>query len=567
MGNACTGSQKKHITIPSRVIRVQGSINVLDKAPKTPKSAGLSTGATPSSVIKGDNSASPDKLKNDIQVPGDEDEEGKADEAVRITYDLTDLAIGVHYLEKEFLEMFNKASNAKKKKINRNNSKWDQAFVQNREKFSQTQQDYTLYNHIDLSLREFAVSKTKAYEKMINFGISARYRWSIWKNHLEVDKFYIKDLYENLQTVSSRWETDIKKDLHRTFPSEPYFSAEKYGRIGQKHLFNVLKALSLYFPNIGYAQSMNFLAAFFLLINGGNELETFWAFVSLARDHRFLLMGLFEKGFPLLEFFTYIFYEILEVELPELYKHIKQQQIPDILWLFKWFFTMFLYSFPPQYVMKIWDFVMVHGLFSLIQISIGVVKFLEKDMLGLDTFGIDTLFKHLKGDWLKARSQTIHEHSDATSQMISRPNEKKGTVIVNHVSEVEMENHHNSINNGPSEMSEMHYHFKEFNIEEILHLANKISLTPEKISHYALQYTSKTEKKLPDLYQKFFTEWHTYPSESKKFNEFQREIDFHLMKVELIEKPSKKTVKTSNEVVVSVLDDGQEIKVLEVGGA
>jgi len=206
---------------------------------------------------------------------------------------------------------------------------------------------------------------------------------------------------------------------------------------------------------------------------------------------------------------------------------------------------------------------MVHGLFSVVQISIGIVKFLEKDMLGLDTFGIDQLFKFLKGNWLKAKTISSHEQSDVTAQGISKLQEKKGTIIVNHMNEVEMENQHSVHGGGPSDMSDMHYHFKEFNIDEVLNIADKISLDPEKICQFALNYTAKTEKKLPNLYYKLFTEWHTFPAQSEKFADFQKDIDFYLMKTELTEKISKLTTKISSEVVVSVLDMGEDINVLK----
>jgi hypothetical protein len=35
---------------------------------------------------------------------------------------------------------------------------------------------------------------------------------------------------------------------------------------------------------VGYTQGMNFIAGFILLLNGGNELDAFWFFVTLARD-------------------------------------------------------------------------------------------------------------------------------------------------------------------------------------------------------------------------------------------------------------------------------------------
>lgn len=77
--------------------------------------------------------------------------------------------------------------------------------------------------------------------------------------------------------------------------------------IGQHRLFRVLKAISNYFPSFGYTQGMNLIVGFCLIINGGIEEEAFWFFVSLAKSEKYLLTGLFENEFPLVDISKYIF--------------------------------------------------------------------------------------------------------------------------------------------------------------------------------------------------------------------------------------------------------------------
>jgi len=74
---------------------------------------------------------------------------------------------------------------------------------------------------------------------------------------------------------------DIDKDLNRTFPALPYFSLERYGEVGQKALRNILQAIAVYKPKVGYCQSMNFLVGFLLMISGSHEKEVFWVFAAL----------------------------------------------------------------------------------------------------------------------------------------------------------------------------------------------------------------------------------------------------------------------------------------------
>jgi hypothetical protein len=59
---------------------------------------------------------------------------------------------------------------------------------------------------------------------------------------------------------------------------------------------------------------MNFIMAFFLMVNGGSDEEAFWLFVTLTKKHSKFrreksfeggLEGFFVDGFPLLNQFIY----------------------------------------------------------------------------------------------------------------------------------------------------------------------------------------------------------------------------------------------------------------------
>jgi len=495
MGNACTNRSKRDIIIPSKIMerpKIQNRLQNIE--PENPKNDMSPTSHGKQSNITPQTSGEKQKKSPSSPYVDNNDKTRSTVHSSPSKIDISSLRIGKYYLENENKESPTRISAAQKNKTRKNNAKWDKIFVKERKGILISSPD-SLYNETDLSLREFAIVKQRKYRKLLRKGIPQQYRWSVWKNHIEIDKFYEKGLYEKFQTLSSTWEEDIRKDVHRTFPHEPYFSSEKHDKIGQKHLFNVLKALSLYLPHIGYAQSMNYIVAFLLLVNGGKDEEAFWMFVSLARDHRFLAMGLFEKQFPLLEFYTFIFYEILQHKLPDLYKHIKSQNFPDLLWLFKWFLTIFLYSFPPKQVLRIWDFILVRGLFSMIQVALGVVEFIEKDMLRLDTPGMDTLFKYLKGETYLIDSSG------------------------NRIPLVDDQQNKNS-----------QYHFKKLDIIKILKYAEKTHIGLQKISSFAASYSIKTGKSLPILYENFFRDWYKIKDNKDKLSEFQSEIDAYITK-------------------------------------
>ena len=71
---------------------------------------------------------------------------------------------------------------------------------------------------------------------------------------------------------------EIKKDQHRQFPHHEMFLDED--KVGQKELFNVLKAYSIFNPKVGYCQAQAPIAAFLLMHLPAEQ--AFWCFVSVC---------------------------------------------------------------------------------------------------------------------------------------------------------------------------------------------------------------------------------------------------------------------------------------------
>jgi len=71
---------------------------------------------------------------------------------------------------------------------------------------------------------------------------------------------------------------EVEKDLHRTFPNNKHFENEE----GISTLRMILIAYGLRNPEVGYCQSMNFLAAFLLL--NMEEDRAFWVLAAIIED-------------------------------------------------------------------------------------------------------------------------------------------------------------------------------------------------------------------------------------------------------------------------------------------
>lgn len=73
----------------------------------------------------------------------------------------------------------------------------------------------------------------------------------------------------------------VAQDLPRTFPSNAWVGSAE----GQGALRNVLLAFSVHKPDVGYCQSMNFVAAMLLLCLNLSEERAFWVMVALIDDN------------------------------------------------------------------------------------------------------------------------------------------------------------------------------------------------------------------------------------------------------------------------------------------
>lgn len=70
-------------------------------------------------------------------------------------------------------------------------------------------------------------------------------------------------MYSSLLAQTSPHEKSIGRDLSRTFPKHDYF-VDPAGP-GQEHLFNVVKAYSIFDEEVGYTQGLQFIVGPLLL--------------------------------------------------------------------------------------------------------------------------------------------------------------------------------------------------------------------------------------------------------------------------------------------------------------
>ncbi|GER40111.1 Ypt/Rab-GAP domain of gyp1p superfamily protein [Striga asiatica] len=188
-------------------------------------------------------------------------------------------------------------------------------------------------------------------------------------------------VYEQLVIYeTSASELDIIRDISRTFPSHVFFQ-QRHGP-GQRSLYNVLKAYSVYDRDVGYVQGMGFVAGLLLLYM--SEEDAFWLLVALLKGAVHAPMeGLYLVGLPLVQQYLYQLDHLVAYYLPKLGEHFAQEMINPSMYASQWFITVFSYSFPFHLALRIWDVFLFEGVKIVFKVGLALLKYCHDDLVKL----------------------------------------------------------------------------------------------------------------------------------------------------------------------------------------
>lgn len=132
------------------------------------------------------------------------------------------------------------------------------------------------------------------------------------------------------------------------------------------------------------------------MVSGSREKESFWFFCALLTEHKQMpimggLNGFFSDGFPLLLKYVRVLHVLMDQYMPVLHDHLSD--LPDLLWINKWFQTVFLYSFPQGLCIRIWDNIMADGTKFFFKAALAILRLTESELLLLDFSEINEYFK------------------------------------------------------------------------------------------------------------------------------------------------------------------------------
>ena len=235
--------------------------------------------------------------------------------------------------------------------------------------------DWEFWGDVMSNYQQVARNHPRQLSRAIQAGIPPALRGMMWQLMSSSKNEEMEIIYAYYLKQTSTHEKAIRRDLNRTFPEQNYFQDGK--GIGQENLYNVIKAYSLYDPEVGYCQGMQFVVGP-LLLNMPDE-EAFSTFVRLMKSYD--LRGHFTPNMPALQLRLFQFDRLLEDFLPLLHRHLVRQGVKSSMYASQWFMTLFSYRFPLDFVYRILDSVFAEGVEALFRFAIALMKKNEERLL------------------------------------------------------------------------------------------------------------------------------------------------------------------------------------------
>ncbi|KAI4143433.1 MAG: hypothetical protein L6R39_004566 [Caloplaca ligustica] len=233
--------------------------------------------------------------------------------------------------------------------------------------------------------------------RYVRKGIPPAWRGAAWFYYSGGARMLEKnpDIYPSLLARTSELNScdveSIERDLHRTFPDNVHFRPEEPSARGVEtpllsSLRHVLQAFAIYHPQIGYCQSLNFLAGLLLLFL--SEERTFWMLNIITADY---LPGTHEISLEGANVDLWVLMLALRESSPGVWAKVgvgdedvsstHTARLPPIsLCTTSWFMSMFIGTLPIESVLRVWDAVFYEGSKMLFRIALAIFKMGEQEI-------------------------------------------------------------------------------------------------------------------------------------------------------------------------------------------
>mmetsp|Transcript_90841 Transcript_90841/g.236664 ORF Transcript_90841/g.236664 Transcript_90841/m.236664 type:complete len:595 (+) Transcript_90841:2-1786(+) len=180
----------------------------------------------------------------------------------------------------------------------------------------------------------------------------------------------------------------IEVDVLRTFPNDMVF--REMG--GPDHLRRVLRQLALDDAELGYCQSMNFVAAVFIMVFRDDQLAL------PAMQRTLLKLGArswYTDGMKQLRADTAVLEDLLRERLPDVHRTFQIHKFDLIMIVSKWFLCLYTTVMEGETLRRVWDAVLCDGVEAVFRVALAALACREAAIT--QARSIDDLF-HLFQD-------------------------------------------------------------------------------------------------------------------------------------------------------------------------
>ncbi|KAM0790844.1 hypothetical protein ACM66B_004688 [Microbotryomycetes sp. NB124-2] len=247
--------------------------------------------------------------------------------------------------------------------------------------------DWAFWGRVMSNYEEVASTEPRELSRAIQRGIPEALRGMTWQLMAASKDLVLEEMYGELLKQPSVHEKSIARDLNRTFPKHEYFMDASGA--GQEHLFNVVKAYSIYDEEVGYTQGLQFIVGP-LLLNMPDE-EAFCVLVRLMKSYD--LRSHYTPNMPGLQLRLFQFDRLLEELLPGVFMHLLRQGCKSSMYASQWFLTLFGYRFPMELVSSVFDLVFAEGVEAIFRFAIAIMRKNETRICSLE---FEELIDYLK---------------------------------------------------------------------------------------------------------------------------------------------------------------------------
>ncbi|ODV90248.1 hypothetical protein CANCADRAFT_103971 [Tortispora caseinolytica NRRL Y-17796] len=256
----------------------------------------------------------------------------------------------------------------------------------------------------------------------IHADVPSNVRAACWKALSGCTERDFTVLYDLLNTEPTKFESLITRDLHRTFPQVDECKDPEF----QRKLGRVLRAFSVYDPDVGYCQGMSFIVAPLLMVL--DEQTSFAVLVQIMESYD--IRSSYTATMAGLDVRLFQLENLMARELPELYAHFADLGI-DFTYAAGWFLTLFCTTCPLNIVFRLYDLYLSEGIpETIIRVALCLLK--RNQTILLDVMLHEELLQRL----YSASIWDVYG-SDGAEKLIKDLEELTSLVTVNTLDELE----------------------------------------------------------------------------------------------------------------------------------